>query len=126
MAMGRQRDRQGELMASWSELPLSPGHVFYDRLQSVLVEGGFRRQGLDDRRRVALIGRVQLGCHHRAGVEVDRVLGFVSEVRGAVLHLGDPRIRVGLGDPVRAPGPSPLWLPRRLPCLTPPCEAAQN
>ena len=41
MAMGRQGDRQGELMVSWSELPRSPGHVFYDRLQSVLVEGGF-------------------------------------------------------------------------------------
>ena len=39
--MGRQQDRQGELMVGWSELPCSPGHVFYDRLQSVLVEGGF-------------------------------------------------------------------------------------
>ena len=28
-------------MVSWSEMPRSPGHVFYDRLQSVLVEGGF-------------------------------------------------------------------------------------
>ncbi len=41
MAMGRQGDRQGELMVSWSELPRSPGHAFYDRLQSVLIEGGF-------------------------------------------------------------------------------------
>ena len=41
MAMGRQKDRQGELMMSWSEMPRSPGHVFYDRLQRVLVEGGF-------------------------------------------------------------------------------------
>ncbi len=41
MAMGRQGDRQGELMVSWSELPRSPGHVFYDRLQSVLIAGGF-------------------------------------------------------------------------------------
>mgnify|MGYP002015557337 FL=1 len=28
-------------MVSWSELPRSPGHVFYDRLQSVLLEAGF-------------------------------------------------------------------------------------
>ena len=28
-------------MVSWSEMPRSPGHVFYDRLQSVLIEGGF-------------------------------------------------------------------------------------
>ena len=41
MAMGRQKDRQGDLMVSWSELPRSPGHVFYDRLQSVLLEAGF-------------------------------------------------------------------------------------
>ena len=41
MAMGRQKDGQGGLMVSWSEMPRSPGHVFYDRLQSVLIEGGF-------------------------------------------------------------------------------------
>ena len=41
MAMGRQEDRQGDLMVSWSEMPRSPGHAFYDRLQEVLVEGGF-------------------------------------------------------------------------------------
>ena len=41
MAMGRQKDDQGDLMVSWSEMPRSPGHVFYDRLQSVLIEGGF-------------------------------------------------------------------------------------
>ena len=28
-------------MVSCSEMPRSPGHVFYDRLQSVLIEGGF-------------------------------------------------------------------------------------
>ena len=41
MAMGRQKDGQGDLMVSWSEMPRSSGHVFYDRLQSVLIEGGF-------------------------------------------------------------------------------------
>src|SRR5215210_2078593 len=41
MAMGRQSDRQGELMVTWSEMPRSPGHVFYDRLQQVLVGAGF-------------------------------------------------------------------------------------
>ena len=41
MAMGQQKDRQGDLMVSWSEMPRSPGHVFYDCLQSVLTEGGF-------------------------------------------------------------------------------------
>ena len=41
MAMGQQKDRQGDLMVSWSEMPRSAGHVFYDRLQLVLIEGGF-------------------------------------------------------------------------------------
>src|ERR671933_534923 len=41
MAMGRQTDRQGDLMVTWSEMPRSPGHVFYDRLQQVLLEAGF-------------------------------------------------------------------------------------
>jgi transposase len=41
MALGRQEDRQGDLMVTWSELPRSPGHVFYDRLQRVLVAADF-------------------------------------------------------------------------------------
>jgi transposase len=41
MAMGRQGDRQGDMMVTWSEMPRSPGHVFYDRLQQVLVGAGF-------------------------------------------------------------------------------------
>ena len=41
MAMGRQGDRQGDLMMPWAEVPRSPGHVFYDRVQSVLAAAGF-------------------------------------------------------------------------------------
>jgi transposase len=41
MALGRQKRRQAELMIGWAELPRSPGHPFYDRLQAVLVEAGF-------------------------------------------------------------------------------------
>src|SRR4051812_8093980 len=41
MAMGRESDRQGDLIVTWSEMPRSPGHVFYDRLQEVLLAGGF-------------------------------------------------------------------------------------
>jgi transposase len=41
MALGRQKDRQGELMVTWSEMPRSPGHVFYDQLQQVLVAADF-------------------------------------------------------------------------------------
>ncbi len=41
MALGRQRERQPELLLTWSELPRSPGHVFYDRLQAELIAAGF-------------------------------------------------------------------------------------
>ncbi len=41
MALGRQGERQTDLMIGWAELPRSPGHAFYDRLQAVLIEAGF-------------------------------------------------------------------------------------
>ena len=41
MALGRQRDRQAEMLVTWSEQPRSPGHVFYDRLQAILIAAGF-------------------------------------------------------------------------------------
>src|SRR4051795_4042030 len=41
MALGRQGERQADLMVGWAELPRSPGHAFYDRLQAVLVAAGF-------------------------------------------------------------------------------------
>jgi transposase len=43
MALGRQGERQTELMVGWAELPRSPGHVFDDHLQAVLLEAGFDR-----------------------------------------------------------------------------------
>ena len=43
MAMGRQKDGQGDLMVSWSEMPRSPGHVFYDRLAVGADRGRLRR-----------------------------------------------------------------------------------
>src|SRR5215212_9753311 len=41
MALGRQRDRQAEMLVTWAEMPRSPGHVFYDRLQAELIGAGF-------------------------------------------------------------------------------------
>src|ERR1700738_3793819 len=41
MAMGREGNRQDDLIVTWAEMPGSPGHVFYDRLQEVLIAGGF-------------------------------------------------------------------------------------
>ncbi len=41
MAMGRSEAVQGDLMATWSEMPRWPGHAFYDRLQDLLRDAGF-------------------------------------------------------------------------------------
>jgi transposase len=41
MAMRRDAEVQGDLVVTWAEMPRSPGHVFYDRLQKVLSEAGF-------------------------------------------------------------------------------------
>ncbi len=43
MAMGRSGAVQDDLMATWAEMPRSPGHSFYDRLQEVLREADFDR-----------------------------------------------------------------------------------
>src|SRR5215217_4890210 len=41
MALGRQRALQSEMLVTWAEMPRSPGHIFYDRLQVELVAAGF-------------------------------------------------------------------------------------
>jgi len=41
MAMRRETGAQGDLVVTWAELPRSPGHAFYDRLQALLLEARF-------------------------------------------------------------------------------------
>ena len=41
MALGRQEAVQEELLIGWHEVPVAPGHVFYDRLNGLLDEAGF-------------------------------------------------------------------------------------
>jgi len=43
MGLGNQSDDQCQVFVMCVDLPRSPGHVFYDRLQSVLIKGGFDR-----------------------------------------------------------------------------------
>src|SRR6201998_3474726 len=43
MALGRQRERETDMLVSWAEMPRSPGHIFYDRLQAVLIAADFDR-----------------------------------------------------------------------------------
>ena len=41
MAMRRESGAQGDLVVTWAEMPRSPGHAFYDKLQKLLIEAGF-------------------------------------------------------------------------------------
>lgn len=41
MAMRRETGVQCDLVVTWAEMPCSPGHAFYDRLQTLLKEAGF-------------------------------------------------------------------------------------
>src|SRR6202167_3563349 len=41
MAIGPSDAVQGDLLAALAEMPRSPGHAFYDRLQDLLREAGF-------------------------------------------------------------------------------------
>ena len=41
MAMGKRKKRQGTMWVAASDLPKSPGHPFYQRLNAVLEQAGF-------------------------------------------------------------------------------------
>ena len=43
MAMKRDGESQPDLIVSWADVPRSPGHAFYDKLQRLLVDAGFDR-----------------------------------------------------------------------------------
>jgi transposase len=43
MAMGRQKPQQGDLWIATQELPTSPGHPFYRKLNELLAKAGFDR-----------------------------------------------------------------------------------
>src|SRR3954454_4799761 len=43
MALGREGERQADLMIGWAGRPRAPGGAFYHRLQAVLVGAGFDR-----------------------------------------------------------------------------------
>ncbi|MDA1095593.1 MAG: hypothetical protein O3A25_20390, partial [Acidobacteria bacterium] len=50
-------------------------------------------EGLDQGGGVARVGVLHRDAHDGPGLQVDRVLGFVRQMRAAVLHLGDRGVR---------------------------------
>ena len=41
VALGRRKLEQQEMFVATTDLPRSPGHIFYDKLNQVLAEAGF-------------------------------------------------------------------------------------
>ena len=86
MTMGQQKDRQGDLMVGWAEMPRSPGHVFYDRLPSVLIEGGF--DGFAEAASVLLRGQAG-GAFGAAGALMHLVGLLIDSERGLEWRCSD-------------------------------------
>ena len=77
-----------------------------------------RRQGLLDRCRVPHRAALRGDRHDRARVQIHRLLGFVGQVRRAILHLGH------FGVPDRADSPTPHWTSSSSACD--PCAAPRR
>lgn len=41
MSLGRRKEQQRSMWLSYDQFPQSKGHVFYERLQKILRQGGF-------------------------------------------------------------------------------------
>ena len=89
MALGRQRERQSDMMVSWAELPRSPGHAFYDRLQAELIAAGFDEfvEGLCAPLYAVRRGRPSLppGRYFRM-----LLVGYFEGIDGSVKNLAQP------------------------------------
>src|SRR5215203_1970047 len=111
MALGRQR----EMLVAWSEMPRSPGHIFYDRLQAELVTAGFDSfaEGLCALYYTARLGRPSLppGRYFRM-LLVGYFEGIDSE-RGLEWRCADSlSLREFLRLGAREPVPDHSWLSR--------------
>src|SRR3954469_16993824 len=115
MALGRQRDRQSEMLVAWSEMPRSPGHAFYDRLQAELTAGGFDgfAEGLCAAYYAARRGRPSLPPGRYFRMLLVGYFESIDSERGLEWRCADSlslREFLRLGD--REPVPDHSWLSR--------------
>src|SRR3984893_16620980 len=85
-----------------------------------------RRKRWVECRRVAFVGAVDRRRHNDARIEINRVLRFVREMRRAVLHLGDLRVRIGLARPILVRQPLAFALAVKLDEVTPNWQACSS
>jgi transposase len=119
MAMGKRKSQQAPMWVATTDLPVSPGHPFYARLNAILDEGGFDRFAEEQCRAfyAPVIGRPSLppGRYFRL-----LLLGYfegLDSERGIAWRAADSlavRTFVGLGLDVPAPDHSTISRTRRL------------
>ncbi len=119
MAMGKRTSEQAPMWVASSDLPVSPGHPFYARLNTILDEGGFDRFAEEQCREfyAPVMGRPSLppGRYFRL-LLVGYFEGLDSE-RGIAWRAADSlavRNFVGLGLETAAPDHSTISRTRRL------------
>jgi transposase len=119
MAMGKRKYRQGSIWVSTAELPQSPGHPFYERLNGILDEAGFDVfvEKRCERFYAGNVGRpsLQPGRYFRLFM-LGYLEGLDSE-RGIAWRASDSlgvRGFLGLGLEERAPDHSTISRTRRL------------
>jgi len=119
MAMGKRTSKQAPMWVASSDLPVSPGHPFYERLNAILDEGGFDRFAEEQCREfyAPVMGRPSLppGQYFRL-LLVGYFEGLDSE-RGIAWRAADSlavRNFVGLGVDTAAPDHSTISRTRRL------------
>src|SRR5437867_10601232 len=103
MAMGKRRSEQAPMWIPTTDLPVSPGHPFYARLNTILDEAGFDRF-------------VEEHCHPFRLLLLGYFEGLDSE-RGIAWRAADSlavRSFVGVGLDVAAPDHSTISRTRRL------------
>jgi transposase len=119
MAIGKRKRRQESMWITTSDLPRSPGHPFYERLNAVLEEAGF------DRFAEACCERFYAGDVGRPGLPPGRyfrllLLGYfegIDSERGIAWRASDSlaiRSFLGLGVDERAADHSTISRTRRL------------
>jgi transposase len=119
MAMGKKKRRQESMWLATSELPKSPGHPFYERLNGILEEAGFDRfaEKSCERFYAGAVGRPSLlpGRYFRL-----LLLGYfegLDSERGIAWRAADSlavRSFLGLGLEERGPDHSTISRTRRL------------
>jgi len=119
MAMGKRTSKQAPMWVASSDLPVSPGHPFYERLNAILDEGGFDRFAEEQCREfyAPVMGRPSLppGQYFRL-LLVGYFEGLDSE-RGIAWRAADSlavRNFVGLSVDTAAPDHSTISRTRRL------------